>query len=237
MRRPLSLLLILLLLAPLVGLLLARGAGQAVAEPLGNSLLVALAAAAVGAPLGAMAGAGLRGRFLGRGLALGLIAMPVLLPTVLPAAALLLVAERLGGEARLPGLALWHALLGAPLVAAIILAALDRVDPRLYRAAQACGAEPELAARRLLRPHFLRAMALGAALVFALSLGESAPAVLLGAQTLPTALLAGTVAPLTPLLVAIVLAVAFLLGRGAPRPAGPDVSPGRSAPSIEENAP
>ncbi|MBP0491369.1 hypothetical protein [Roseomonas indoligenes] len=233
MRRFLPLLLLLLLLAPLAGLLLAGRTEEGVGASLANSLLVAAAAAAFAAPLGAMAGAGLRGRFLGPVLAL--VALPVLLPPVLPAAALLLMAERFGGVARLPGLALWHAVLGAPLVVAITFLALDRVDPRLSRVAQALGAEPEVAARRLLHPQFARAMALGAALVFALSLGESGPAVLLGAETLPVSVLAGAV-PLAPAIVAIVLGATLLLRRRAPSPAG-DVPPWRNAPITEEETP
>ncbi|WP_338661439.1 hypothetical protein VQH23_14450 [Pararoseomonas sp. SCSIO 73927] len=235
MSRPLALLSVALLLAPLAGLLLAGGAGEGTGAALLNSLLVALAAAAVAAPLGAMAGAGLRGRFLGRGPVLALVALPVLLPPVLPAAAVLLAVERLGEGTRLPGLALWHALLGAPMVAALTLAALDRVDPRLSRAAQACGAEPEAAARLLLRPHFRRATALGAALVLALSLGESGAAVLLRAETLPASVLAGG-PPLAPVLVALVLGAVLLLRPGRPG-ASSGVLPAPRAPTSEEKTP
>ncbi|SHJ05740.1 molybdate transport system permease protein [Roseomonas rosea] len=211
MRRLTAGLVLLGLLVPLPAQLLAGGVEGG--WPLRNSLLVALAATLLATLLGTAAGMGLRGRFAGRGLALALIALPLLLPPVIPGAAWLLAAERLGHGAGWPGLALWHALLAAPLVALIVRDALERVEPALFRAAAACGAPPELAARRLLRPRLLPAMAAGAALAFALSVGESSLALLLGAETLPAASLPGGAAAgtaLVPLIVAGVLALALL---------------------------
>ncbi|WP_458093945.1 ABC transporter permease subunit [Roseomonas sp. WA12] len=183
---------LLAMLAPLLALLLdgaMAGGGESAAWALRHSLLVAAPASLAATALGSAAGIGLRAGFLGRGLAVALIALPWLLPSVIPGAALLLVAERTGYGAGRPGLLLWHVLLAAPLVAAIVWAALERVDPALFRAAAACGAKPAQAAQLLLRPRVLRAMAAGAALAFAVSIGESGSAVLLGAETLPASAL------------------------------------------------
>lgn len=188
MRRLLAPLVLLALLAPLLALLLDGAVGRQGGSPawaLRNSLVVAAAASLAATALGTAAGIGLRTGFAGRGAAVALIALPWLLPPVIPGAALLLVAENTGHGAGRPGLVLWHVLLAAPLVAATVRAALGRVDPALFRAAAACGAGPALAGRRLLRPRLLPAVASGAALAFAVSIGESGLAVLLGAETLP----------------------------------------------------
>jgi len=208
--RPLVPLLLLAAFAPLLPLL-AAGPGEGW-EALRNSLVTAAAAVLVATPIGTAAGIGLRGRFPGRAAALALVALPWLLPPVLPGAALLLVAEATGIGAGRPGAALWHALLAAPLVAGIVADSLGRVEPALFRAAAAAGAPPDLAARRLLRPRLMPAMAAGAAIAFALSIGEGSVALLLGAGTLPVATLPGGVAAgsvLGPALVALVLAAAF----------------------------
>ena len=197
MRRLLAALVLLALLVPLPAVFLAEAMTGGMADPalpLRNSLLVAVAASLAATALGTAAGIGLRVSFAGRGLAVALIALPLLLPPVIPGAALLLLAERSGHGAGRPGLVLWHALLAAPLVAALVRAALGRVDPALFRTAGACGVGPALAARRLLRPRLLPAVGAGAALAFAISIGESGLAVLLGAGTLPVAALPNGVA-------------------------------------------
>ncbi|HEY8610915.1 MAG TPA: ABC transporter permease subunit [Roseomonas sp.] len=219
MRRLAAIAVLLALLAPLPLLFLAGGAGGW-GGPLGNSLLTAAAAALGATLLGTAAGIGLWGGFAGRGLAVALIALPLLLPPVIPGAALLLIAGRMGHGAGWPALVLWHVLVAAPLVAVMIHAALGRANPVLYRAALACGATPALAARRLLRPRLLPAVAAGAGLAFALSMGESSLAILLRAETLPAVSLPGGVAagsPLAALLVAGALGVILFL---RPRPEG-----------------
>lgn len=167
------------LAASLAPLLLLLFIGEAWGGPVSvpGALLVAIAASLASTALGAGAGLGLRSRFSGRSAALALIALPPLLPPVLAGAALRLVA----GETAfaLPAAALWHTLLGAPLVAALVIGALERIDPALLRAAWACGAPPELVARTVERPRFRTALATGAALSFALSLGESTVAAML----------------------------------------------------------
>jgi len=204
MSRVLGLVVLLAALAPLPALLLAGEAGNWGAS-LPASLLAAAAASVVATALGGAAGIGLGTRFPARRAALALIALPLLLPPVLPGAALLLVVAHSGLDLGLPATALWHALLGAPFVAALVWTALDRIDPALFRAAQACGAPPDVAARRILRPRLRHALILGAALSFALSLGESTVAAMLRAGTLPTA------APLLlPLIFAAVLGIALL---------------------------
>ena len=233
-RRLLAALVLLAVLVPLPAVFLAEAMTGGVADPavpLRNSVLVAAAASLVATALGTAAGIGLRAGFAGRGLAVALIALPLLLPPVVPGAALLLVAERSGHGAGRPGLVLWHALLAAPLVAALVRAALGRVDPALFRTVAACGVGPALAARRLLRPRLLPAVGCGAALALAVSIGESGLAVLRGAGTLPAAALPNGVAgeaaqrgaaALALLLAAGALALAFLF-----RPV-PDTS-GRNA--------
>ena len=163
-------------LAPLLLLLLVGEAWGGPASPLG-ALLVGIAASLAATALGGAAGLGLRSRFSGRGAALALIALPPLLPPVLAGAALRLVAGETG--LALPAAALWHALIAAPLVAALVIGTLDRIDPALLRAAWACGAPPDLVARTVERPRFRAALVTGAALSFALSLGESTVAALL----------------------------------------------------------
>jgi ABC-type spermidine/putrescine transport system permease subunit II len=213
MSRLAALLLLLLLLLPLLVLAAMGGTGSG-AEALRDSLLTALPAALAATLLGTAAGIGLQVRFPGRSLAVALIALPLLLPPAIPGAALLLLAEGTGFGAGRPGTVLWHALLGAPLVAAITWAALRRIDSALFRAAAACGVPPKLAIRRILRPRLAPAMLLGAALTFALSMGESTLAVMLGAGTLPSSVLSGAgrmAAWLWPLLImaAVSLAVLF----------------------------
>jgi ABC-type spermidine/putrescine transport system permease subunit II len=213
MSRLAALLLLLLLLLPLLVLAAMGGTGSG-AEALRNGLLTALPAALVATLLGTAAGIGLQVRFPGRSLAVALIALPLLLPPAIPGAALLLLAEGTGFGAGRPGAVLWHALLGAPPVAAITWAALRRIDPALFRAAAACGVPPKLAVRHILRPRLGPAMLLGAALSFALSIGESTLAVMLGAGTLPTVVLSGAgrmAVWLWPLFImaAVLLAVLF----------------------------
>ena len=163
-------------LAPLLLLILVGEAWGGPASPLG-ALLVGIAAALLATSLGTAAGLGLRSRFGGRGVFLALIALPPLLPPVLAGAALRhLVAETV---LELPAAALWHALVAAPHVAALVIGALERIDPALHRAAWACGAAPDLVARTIERPRFRAAVAAGAALSLALSLGESTVAALL----------------------------------------------------------
>ncbi|MBP0443207.1 ABC transporter permease subunit [Roseomonas sp. SSH11] len=214
MRRLPALGLLLLLLLPLAALFLAGSTGEW-AAPLRNSLVTAAAASILATICGTAAGMGLRGGFLGRSVAIAIMVLPLLLPPPVPAAALLLLAEETGHGAGRPGAALWHAMLAAPLVALIVWTALGAVSPALFRAAAACGASPDMAARRLSRPRLLPAIAGGALLAFALSLGESSVAFLLGAETLGAASLPGGVAAgsaIAPLLVAGVLALALLRG-------------------------
>ncbi|MFC0387388.1 hypothetical protein [Muricoccus vinaceus] len=204
MRRLAAAALLLALLAPLPALLLAGGTGEG--TPLLPRLLAAAVAALAATALGGAAGMGLHARFRGRGAAFALVALPLLLPPVLPGAALLLAGERTetGG---LPGTVLWHVLLGAPLVAGLVMAALGRIDPALFRAAQACGATPDLAARRILRPRLLPALAAGAALSFALSVGEGTVAAMLEAGAPVTA------APILSVLVVLGMLLLALLAR------------------------
>ncbi|MFH5925453.1 ABC transporter permease subunit [Roseomonas xinghualingensis] len=222
MIRLAALLVLLALLAPLPTLLLAGGAADA-GEALRNSLLTALPAALASTLLGTAAGIGLQARFLGRGLALALIGLPLLLPPAIPAAALMLAAEHSGHGAGLPGAVLWHMLLGAPLVTAIIWAALRRIDPALFRVAAACGVSPGLAVRRIVWPRLLPAMLLGAGLSFGLSMGESTLAVMSGTGTLPVAVLsgAGSVAAVIWPLLAAVGALVLVLAAGQPRGEAP----------------
>lgn len=176
MRRLVAAALLMALLAPLPALLLVEGGGLSLPR-----LLAAVLAALVATALGGAAGLGLHARFPGSGPALALVLLPLLLPPVLPGAALLLLGEGSAGGS-LPGTVLWHVLLGAPVVAGLVMASLGRIDPALFRAAQACGAPPVLATRRILRPRLLPALAAGAALCFALSVGEGTVAAMLGAE-------------------------------------------------------
>ena len=195
-------------LVPLLALpFLGEFAGEVGSLP--GALLAALAASLVATALGGAAGLGLATRFPGRRAALAVIALPLLLPPVLPGAALLLVLEGAGIGGGLAAAALWHALLGASVVAALVRMAVERIDPALLRAAEACGAPPEVAARRLLQPRLRPALVLGAALSFGLSLGESTVAAILRADALPGA-------PLLPvLLAALALGIALLARAGA----------------------
>ena len=206
MRRALALAVPALAAAPVLALLVAGGGD--VGDSLARGLTVAAVASLAATLLGTAAGIGLREAFPGRLAFAALIALPPLLPPAVPGAALLLAAERAGpwmgpwgGPA---ALALWHALLGAPLVAAIVLAAPGRIEPGPLRAALACGAEPRVAWRRLVRPRLVPAAALGAALAFALSLGEGTLAAMLGAGTPGAA-----ASPLPALFAAAALLVAF----------------------------
>lgn len=211
MRRLPALALLLAALAPLPALVLSGETGGAgnLGASLPAALLTALVAGLLAAALGGAAGLGLAARLPGRPAALAVMALPLILPPVLPGAALLLALTGLGMAdsmaARLAATALWHGLLGATVVAALAWTALRRLDPALLRAAQACGAPPDLATRRLLHPRLREAVMLGGALSFALSLGESTVATLLSAGTLPTA------APLLPpLLFAAAMGLALL---------------------------
>ncbi|TPG58131.1 hypothetical protein EAH89_09220 [Roseomonas nepalensis] len=201
MRAVLGPLALLAAFLPLLALPFAGEAAGGAASPAG-ALLAALAAALLATALGGAAGLGLATRFPGRRAALAVIALPLLLPPVLPGAALLLAAGEAGGVAT----ALWHALLGAPVVAALVRLAAGRIDPALLRAAEACGAPPALAARRLLRPRLRSALALGAALSFGLALGESTVAAMLRAGALP--------APWLPVPLAAAALGAALLAQG-----------------------
>jgi putative spermidine/putrescine transport system permease protein len=189
MKRIIALVLLVLSLTPLLALVLAGGAG-----PAGNGLLASAAAALIATLIGTAAGISLQAGFAGRGPVLAFILLPLLLPPVIPGAALLMGVGRLGLGESWPGLVLWHALRGAPVVALIVWAALGRIDPTLFRAAAACGAPPRLAARRIVRPRLVPAILLGGALTFALSAGEGSVAAMLGPEAGGASLLPGLVA-------------------------------------------
>jgi putative spermidine/putrescine transport system permease protein len=207
---------LLFLLLPLLALpLLWEGVPSAGTwlSALGNSLLIAAGAAALATVFGTPAALGFWSHFPGRVATAWIVAAPLLLPPVLLGTALLLASERTGLGGGHPGLLLCHALIGAPLVAGTALLGLWRIDPAQLRAAAACGAAPAFIFRRLVRPRLGQAVAAGAILAFAASIGETAVAGLLGARTLPIVALSGLgeadgalAALLLPVLVAMVLA-------------------------------
>ncbi len=121
-----------------------------------------------------------------------LLESAALLPLSIPGIALAVaLIEAAGGAPRFVLLAAGHLAYTVPLVVKTVGNATLNLDPRLPAAARVLGAGPLEAARRVVLPLLLPALALSALLVFAVSWGEFNVAFLLATpleQTFPAAL-------------------------------------------------
>jgi len=200
-----------------------------------NSLLIGGAAAALATALGTPAAFGLwRMRGAARAVAMGMVLAPMVVPVIVVAVALLLAFGPWGLVATHAGLIIAHAALGVPFVVVTVLASLEGFDATQLRAAAACGAGPLRAFFRVCLPQIAPGVAAGAVFAFATSLDEVVVALFIAGpaqRTLPRQMFAGlndqisltttaAAALLVLLSLALLLAVAWLQGRGRRRAGG-----------------
>ena len=129
---------------------------------LGISLLVALPAVGVATALGTVTALALyRHRFRGQGMFQGVLYIPLIMPSLLLGIALLLLFVALQIELGVLTIVLAHIAFCLPLTTLVILARLQRLDPRLEEAAMDLGADAWTAFWKvtfpLLRPGILAA--------------------------------------------------------------------------------
>lgn len=185
-----------------------------------NSLIVGAVATALATVLGTLAALGLaRARFPAKGLIMALVLAPMIVPAVILATGAYFFYRPLGLTNSLLGLALAHAVLGAPFVVVTVSATLGALDPSLVRAAQSLGAPPWLAFRKVTLPIIAPGVISGALFAFVTSFDEVVVALFLtgpAQRTLPRQMFDGIREEINPEILAaatilIVLAVALLI--------------------------
>lgn len=192
-----------------------------------NSLFIGLASSALAMLLGTLAALGLaRSSFALKRLIIGLILSPVLVPIVITAVGIYFAFAATGLSGTYLGLILAHAVLSVPFVVITVMASLENFDFTLVRAANALGASPLTAFRRVTLPIVFPGIASGGLFAFATSFDEIVVTLFLAApdqRTLPRQLFSGVreyvspgiaaVATLLVILSALLLVIVQLLAR------------------------
>lgn len=192
-----------------------------------NSLFVGIASSALAMLLGTMAALGLaRSEFALKPVVIAMILSPVLVPIVITAVGIYFAFAGAGLSGTYLGLILAHTVLAVPFVVITVMASLENFDHTLIRAANALGAGPVTAFRRVTLPIVLPGIASGGLFAFATSFDEIVVTLFLAApdqRTLPRQLFSGVreyvspgiaaVATLLVVLSAILLTVVQLLSR------------------------
>jgi putative spermidine/putrescine transport system permease protein len=154
-----------------------------------SSVQVGLLTTVVSTVLGTATAIGIvRGRLPGKGLINALMLSPIIMPTVVLAIGLFFVFSRWHLIGSTWGLVLAHTVLALPLVIVSVSASLQRMDPRLERAARSLGARPWMVLRRVTLPLLLPGITTGALFAFATSWDEVVSAIFLTSpqnRTLP----------------------------------------------------
>ncbi|MET9835704.1 ABC transporter permease [Streptomyces sp. NPDC006385] len=154
-----------------------------------SSVQVGLLTTVVSTVLGTATAIGVvRGRLPGKGLINALMLSPIIMPVVVFAISLFFVFSRWQLIGSTWGLVLAHTVLALPLVIVSVSAGLQRMDPRLERAARSLGARPWTVLRRVTLPLLLPGITTGALFAFATSWDEVVSAIFLTSpqnRTLP----------------------------------------------------
>lgn len=164
-----------------------------------NSLFIAIPAAAVAIVIGAPTALAIRR--LGLRYGMGLAMLPRALPVIVVGVGLYALFLRLGWVGSRLALILPHAVLGAPLVVVVVLAALDRIDPELESTARVLGAGPVTAIRTVTLPITKGPLLAGGFLAFIVSFDETLIAYFTRSssmKTLPVLLFEQSVEVVTP---------------------------------------
>ncbi len=199
-----------------------------------NSLFIGLASSALAMLLGTLAAMGLaRSSFALKPLIIGLILSPVLVPIVITAVGIYFAFAATGLSGTYLGLILAHTVLSVPFVVITVMASLENFDFTLVRAANALGASPMTAFRRVTLPIVFPGIASGGLFAFATSFDEIVVTLFLAApdqRTLPRQLFSGVreyvspgiaaVATLLVVLSALLLITVQLLSRRSQKLAG-----------------
>lgn len=159
------------------------------AESLGISILLGSAASTGAVVLGACAAVGLPGWSLRpRRAAQAVLGLPLVVPDLILALALGIYFHALGIEKCMVTVILAHMTFGVAYAFVVVSAAVQDLDPNLYRAALDCGATPAQAFWRVLLPLFAPSLITAWLFVFALSFDDFLIAFFtkgVGADTLP----------------------------------------------------
>ncbi|MFN4141710.1 ABC transporter permease [Aestuariivirga sp.] len=192
-----------------------------------NSVVIGLASSALAMLLGTTAAMGLaRSSFSLKPLIIGLVLSPVLVPIVITAVGIYFAFAAVGLSGTYLGLIIAHTVLSVPFVVITVTASLENFDFTLVRAANALGASPLTAFRRVTLPIVFPGIASGGLFAFATSFDEIVVTLFLAApdqRTLPRQLFSGVreyvspsiaaVATLLVILSALLLIVVQLLSR------------------------
>jgi putative spermidine/putrescine transport system permease protein len=208
---------------PLAGISLrwyeALFASSAWTRALRNSVVIGLVATALATVLGTAAALGLKRLSPGVSRVLSFVVLsPIVVPVVISAVGLYFLYAPFGLVNSTLGLALSHTVLATPFVVITVMASLDGFDMNLQRAAQACGASPFVAFRRVMLPLILPGVVSGAIFAFAVSFDDVVMALFLAGpeqRTLPVQMFNGVREEINPIIAAaatllILLAVTLL---------------------------
>lgn len=156
-------------------------------ETLINTVILAIATTAASLIIATIAGLFLqRHRFFGRSVLIALLTFPLAFPGVVVGFMIILLAGRQGligeitnflfGEKEvfaysMPGLFLGYLYFSIPRVILTVMAAVEKLDPRLEEAARALGAKPWAVMRDVILPALVPAFVASGAIVFATAMG------------------------------------------------------------------
>jgi putative spermidine/putrescine transport system permease protein len=194
-------------------------ASSAWTRALRNSVVIGLVATALATVLGTAAALGLKRLSPGVSRVLSFVVLsPIVVPVVISAVGLYFLYAPFGLVNSTLGLALSHTVLATPFVVITVMASLDGFDMNLQRAAQACGASPFVAFRRVMLPLILPGVVSGAIFAFAVSFDDVVMALFLAGpeqRTLPVQMFNGVREEINPIIAAaatllILLAVTLL---------------------------
>ena len=194
-------------------------ASSAWMRALRNSIIIGLVATALATVLGTAAALGLKRLTPGVSQVLSFIVLsPIVVPVVISAVGIYFLYAPFGLVSSTLGLALSHTVLATPFVVITVMASLDGFDMNLQRAAQACGASPFVAFRRVTLPLILPGVVSGAIFAFAVSFDDVVMALFLAGpeqRTLPVQMFNGVREEINPIIAAaatmlILLAVTLL---------------------------
>lgn len=115
-----------------------------------------------------------RREFPGRGMILSFFTLPLIVPSVVLGLALLLTVAPLGLIGTMPALVTAHLLVTVPFVVRIVAVGLNAVPSDYVEAAMSLGATPFVAFRRVTVPAIMPSVLAAAAIVFIVSMGETA---------------------------------------------------------------
>lgn len=172
-----------------------------------NSLGIGGASTLIATVLGTLAALGLsRPNFPLRSIIMPLLISPMIIPLIVVAAGFYLVFAPIGLTNSHLGVVVAHAALGTPFVVITVTTTLLSFDRRLVRAANALGASPWVAFRRVTLPLISPGVATGAVFAFATSFDEFIVILFIGGpdqRTVPRQMWSGIRDDINPSILAI----------------------------------